>query len=85
MTEEELDKLIELKKTQAKAIEFDRTEEEFVEEFFRTIVEQLSEKSGVSRATISALENGKAEITTTDTLLKLAKALNRRVSDIFLA
>ena len=47
--------------------------------------EQLSEKSGVSRATISALENGKAEITTTDTLLKLAKALNRRVSDIFLA
>ena len=45
MTEEELDKLIELKKTLAKAIEFDRTEEEFVEEFFRTIVEQLSEKS----------------------------------------
>jgi hypothetical protein len=33
MTEEELDKLIELKKTQAKAIEFDRTEEEFVEDF----------------------------------------------------
>ena len=33
MTEEELDKLIELKKTLAKAIEFDRTEEEFVEDF----------------------------------------------------
>ena len=33
MTEEELDKLIELKKTQAKAIEFDRTAEEFVEDF----------------------------------------------------
>ena len=33
MTEEELDKLIEQKKTQAKAIEFDRTEEEFVEDF----------------------------------------------------
>ena len=33
MTEEELDKLIELKKTQAKAIEFDRAEEEFVEDF----------------------------------------------------
>ena len=37
MTEEELDKLIELKKTLAKAIEFDRTEEEFVEEFLRSI------------------------------------------------
>ena len=45
MTEEELDQLIELKKAQAKAIEFDKTEDEFVEEFFRTIVEQLSEKS----------------------------------------
>ena len=33
MTEEELDQLIELKKAQAKAIEFDRTEEEFVEDF----------------------------------------------------
>ena len=33
MTEEELDELIELKKAQAKAIEFDRTEEEFVEDF----------------------------------------------------
>ena len=33
MTEEELDQLIELKKAQAKAIEFDRTEEEFAEEF----------------------------------------------------
>ena len=47
--------------------------------------EELAEKSGISRATISALENGKVEITTTDTLVKLAKALNRRVSDIFLA
>lgn len=47
--------------------------------------EELARKSGVSRATISALENGKAEITTTDTLVKLANALNQRVSDIFLA
>ena len=45
MTEKELDELIELKKAQAKAIEFDRTEEEFLGEFFRTIEEQLSEKS----------------------------------------
>ena len=37
MTEEELDKLIELKKTLAKAIEFDKTEEEFVDEFLRSI------------------------------------------------
>ena len=33
MTEEELDQLIELKKAQAKAIEFNKTEEEFVEDF----------------------------------------------------
>ena len=45
MTEEELDKLIELKKTQAKAIEFDRTEEEFVEEFFRKLSEHLTEEA----------------------------------------
>ena len=45
MTEEELEQLIEQKKTQTNAIEFDKTEDEFVEEFFRTIVEQLSEKS----------------------------------------
>lgn len=34
MTKEELDQLIELKKAQAKAIEFDRTEKEFIEDFF---------------------------------------------------
>lgn len=45
MTEEELDKLIELKKTLAKAIEFDRTEEEFVEEFLRIISEQIADGS----------------------------------------
>ena len=45
MTEEELDELIELKKAQAKAIEFDRTEEEFVEEFFRKLSEHLTEEA----------------------------------------
>ena len=35
MTEEELDKLIELKKTLAKAIEFEKSEDEFAEEYFR--------------------------------------------------
>ena len=33
MTEKELDELIEQKKAQHQAIEFDRTEEEFVEDF----------------------------------------------------
>ena len=36
--------------------------------------EELSKKSGVSRATISALENGKALCVRTDTLTKLADA-----------
>ncbi len=40
--------------------------------------EDLSEKSGVSRGTISALENGIERTTTTKTLLKIAKALVRR-------
>ena len=35
MTEEELDELIELKKAQAKAIEFEKSEDEFAEEYFR--------------------------------------------------
>jgi len=47
--------------------------------------EELSEKSGVSRATISALENGALKIATTSTLIKLAQALEKEVGDIFLA
>ncbi len=45
MTEKELDELIEQKKAQTQAIEFNKTEEEFLGKFFRTIEEQLSEKS----------------------------------------
>lgn len=45
--------------------------------------EQLAEISGVSRTIISGLESGKTTVTTTDTLLKLSKALNCRVKDIF--
>ena len=45
MTEEELEQLIEQKKTQTNAIEFDKTEEEFVEEFFRKLATQLTERS----------------------------------------
>ncbi len=47
--------------------------------------EELAEKSGVSRGTISALENGFVRTTTTKTLFKLAKALGTSVDQIFFA
>lgn len=47
--------------------------------------QELAAKSGVSRATISGLESGLITVTTTDTLIKIANALNKKVSDIFLA
>lgn len=47
--------------------------------------EELSEKSGVSRGTISALENGLVRNTTSKTLLKLAQALDTTVDRIFFA
>ena len=46
--------------------------------------EELAEKSGVSRGTISALENGVDRTTTSKTLVKLAQALNTSVDRIFL-
>lgn len=45
--------------------------------------EELADKSGVSRGTISALENGSMRNTTSKTLLKLAQALDTRVECIF--
>ncbi len=45
--------------------------------------DELAKKSGVSRTIISGLESGTLTTTTTDTLLKIAKALNRKVADIF--
>lgn len=45
--------------------------------------EELAEKSGVSRATISGLETKVNPITTTETLQKLASALNVEVSEFF--
>lgn len=45
--------------------------------------EELAEKSGVSRTTISDLENNKKEVTTNITLEKLAEALGKKVSTIF--
>lgn len=47
--------------------------------------QELAAKSGVSRATISGLETGMITVTTTETLIKIATALGKRVSDIFLA
>lgn len=46
--------------------------------------EELAEKSGVSRTTISALENGIDRATSTKTLIKLARAMNTTVDAIFL-
>lgn len=45
--------------------------------------QELSEKSGVSRTIVSGLETGKITVTTTDTLKKIASALNLKVRDIF--
>lgn len=45
--------------------------------------ERLAEIANVSRATISALENNKADVVKTDTLVKLADALGGKVCDIF--
>lgn len=45
--------------------------------------DQLAKKSGVSRVTISLLENGRQTITTNSTLLKLAKALKIEVGNFF--
>ena len=47
--------------------------------------EELAKRADVSRATIIGLENGSVTVTTTDTLTKIASALDKKVSDIFLA
>ncbi len=45
---------------------------------------ELARISGVSRTIIVGLESGTYTTTTTDTLLKIAKALGVKVQDIFL-
>lgn len=45
--------------------------------------EELAVSSGISRGTISALENGTTRTTTTKTLLQIAKALDTTVDQIF--
>lgn len=47
--------------------------------------EELVKKSGVSRGTISAMENGADKETTTKTLVKIARALDTSVDSIFFA
>lgn len=44
---------------------------------------QLAKKSGVSRVTISVLENGQERVTTTKTLIKIASAMNVTVDELF--
>ena len=44
----------------------------------------LAEQSRVSRTIISGLESGSIKVTTTETLLKIAKVLKCNVADIFL-
>ena len=46
---------------------------------------ELSEKSGITRATIWRLETGENEVTTSKTLVKIAEALGVTVADLFLA
>ena len=55
-----------------------------VREEKRMTQEELSAKSGISRTTISGLENGTARSTSTKTLLKIAAALETTVDNIFL-
>ena len=45
--------------------------------------EELSDLSGVSRTTISALENGTERATTTKTLMNIARALGVAVDALF--
>ena len=47
--------------------------------------EELAKRANVSRATIVGLENGSVLVTTTETLTKIASALDKKVSDLFLA
>ena len=57
---------------------------EFREQMHMT-QEELSQKSGVSRVTISGLENGTTRAASTKTLLKLAAALETTIDRIFFA
>lgn len=44
---------------------------------------ELAKRANVSRTIISGLESGAIKVTTTETLLKIASALNKKVTEIF--
>lgn len=45
--------------------------------------EELSKKSGISRTTISGIENNEDIVVRTSTIIAIANALNKRAQDIF--
>lgn len=45
---------------------------------------ELVKKSGVSRTVISQLENGSRTVVTSETMLKLSRALDEPLEEIFL-
>lgn len=45
--------------------------------------EELAEKSGISRVTISGIESGRMAVAKSDTLAKIADAIGKKVTDIF--
>lgn len=47
--------------------------------------EELANKAGISRATLSKLESGRIVEVSTNTLSKIADALDKKANEIFLA
>ena len=47
--------------------------------------EELENKSGISRQTISAIENGKTKDVKSGTLIAIAEALGTTLDDIFIS
>lgn len=45
--------------------------------------EDLAKKSGISRVTIGNFENGKIKVTTNQTMEKIAKALGKKINEVF--
>ena len=45
--------------------------------------EELAKKSGISRTTISGIENNEDVVVKTSTIIAIANALNKRAQDIF--
>lgn len=45
---------------------------------------ELAKKAGISRTIINQLETGAREVTTSKTMLKIARALETPIADIFL-